>query len=250
MAPKLSINLNAIAMIRNRRNLPWPNIIHIGRIALRAGAFGLTVHPRPDQRHIRFSDLPDIRQLLDTEFPNAELNVEGYPCEEFMALCRDIKPEQVTLVPDKPDQLTSDHGWDFIKHQEFLSTVVSQLKALGSNVSLFANADGEEKPLKAAKATQTDQIELYTGPYGGCFNNSKKEAFFLEKLAQTADIANRLSINVNAGHDLTVNNIPTLIKRIPYLFEISVGHAFAADAFEYGTKEAVLRLRHACGHTL
>lgn len=137
MPAKLSVNLNAIAMLRNRRDLPWPDVAHFGHIALAAGASGLTVHPRPDQRHIRFSDLPVLRALIDDSFPSAEFNIEGYPTEDFLVLCEQTQPEQVTLVPDDPSQATSDHGWDFRKHAVFLREAVGRLKAGGMRVSLL-----------------------------------------------------------------------------------------------------------------
>lgn len=153
MPAKLSVNLNAIAMLRNRRDLPWPDVAHFGHIALEAGASGLTVHPRPDQRHIRFSDLPVLRALIDDRFPAAEFNIEGYPTEDFLVLCEQTQPEQVTLVPDDPSQATSDHGWDFRKHGVFLKEVVGRLKAGGMRVSLFADGDGEREPVRLAAET-------------------------------------------------------------------------------------------------
>lgn len=165
MPAKLSVNLNAIAMLRNRRDLPWPSVTGIGRIALAAGAHGLTVHPRPDERHTRHSDLPEIRALIDDEFPKAEFNIEGYPTEEFLALVEKHQPEQVTLVPDDPAQATSDHGWDFVGQADFLTPIVKRLKKGGFRVSLFSDPDPEG--VSAARETGADRIELYTGPYGG-----------------------------------------------------------------------------------
>lgn len=246
MPAKLSVNLNAIAMLRNRRDLPWPSVIGFGRIALAAGAHGLTVHPRPDQRHIRFSDLAPIRNLIDDEFPNAEFNIEGYPTEEFLELCEIHQPEQVTLVPDDPSQPTSDHGWDFGTQGDFLRPVVSRLKRGGMRVSLFADAD--PAGVTAAKETGADRIELYTGPYGGCFEDSKKAAKLLEDLGKTADAALSLGLGVNAGHDLTVANLPELARRIPKLAEVSIGHGLTADALEYGMAGTVRRFLAALGH--
>lgn len=246
MPAKLSVNLNAIAMLRNRRDLPWPSVIGFGRIALAAGAHGLTVHPRPDQRHIRFSDLAPIRNLIDDEFPNAEFNIEGYPTEEFLELCEIHQPEQVTLVPDDPSQPTSDHGWDFGTQGDFLRPVVSRLKRGGMRVSLFADAD--PAGVTAAKETGADRIELYTGPYGGCFADSKKAAKLLEDLGKTADAALSLGLGVNAGHDLTVANLPELARRIPKLAEVSIGHGLTADALEYGMAGTVRRFLAALGH--
>lgn len=247
MAARLSVNLNAIAMLRNRRDLPWPDVAHFGRIALEAGASGLTVHPRPDQRHIRFSDLPVLRALIDDDFPEAEFNIEGYPTEEFLALCEASEPEQVTLVPDDPSQATSDHGWDFARHRDFLSRAVARLKAKGMRVSLFADGDGDERAVAAAKATGADRVELYTGPYGGCSGRPDRAAEQIEMLGRTADAASALGLGVNGGHDLTVENLPALVKRIPQLAEVSIGHGLTADALEYGMAETVRRFRRACG---
>jgi pyridoxine 5-phosphate synthase len=250
MPAKLSVNLNAIAMLRNRRDLPWPSVEGLGRIALQAGASGLTVHPRPDQRHIRFSDLPVIRNLIDDEFSEAEFNIEGYPTEEFLELCATAQPEQVTLVPDDPSQATSDHGWDFRKHQAFLTDVVGRLKKMGFRVSLFADGDGDAEAVKAAKATGADRIELYTGPYGGCYDAPERAGPILEGLGKTADAALALGLAVNGGHDLTVDNLPALVKRIPDLAEVSIGHGLTADALEYGMAETVRRFCRACGQKI
>lgn len=250
MPAKLSVNLNAIAMLRNRRDLPWPSVTGLGRIALKAGAAGLTVHPRPDQRHIRFSDLPDLRALIDDEFPKAEFNIEGYPTEDFLLLCERTQPEQVTLVPDDPSQATSDHGWDFAAHGDFLKGVVKRLKTGGMRVSLFADGDGNADAVARARDTGADRIELYTGPYGGCFDNPEQAAVEIERLGKTADAAHALGLGVNAGHDLTVANLPALAKRIPHLAEVSIGHGLTADALEYGMAETVRRFRRACGEAV
>ncbi|CDZ72867.1 Pyridoxine 5'-phosphate synthase [Neorhizobium galegae bv. orientalis] len=250
MPTKLSVNLNAVAMLRNRRDLPWPSIEGLGRIALEAGAAGLTVHPRPDQRHIRFTDLPVLRALIDDEFPAAEFNIEGYPSEDFLALCEATQPEQVTLVPDDPTQATSDHGFDFRATHEMLKPIVTRLKKGGMRVSLFADGDGDVEAVKLARATGADRIELYTGPYGGCFDNPERGAEILEKLGQTADAAFAEGLGVNGGHDLTVANLPALVKRIPKMAEVSIGHGLTADALEYGMAETVRRFRRACGQAV
>jgi pyridoxine 5-phosphate synthase len=247
MPAKLSVNLNAIAMLRNRRDLPWPSVEALGRIALKAGASGLTVHPRPDQRHIRFSDLPVIRALIDDEFPDAEFNIEGYPTDEFFDLCAGVQPEQVTLVPDDPSQATSDHGWNFRKHRDFLSSETAKYKKLGCRVSLFADGDGDVEAVSIAKAVGADRIELYTGPYGGCYDAPDRAGAILEALGKTADAAMAVGLKVNAGHDLTIANLPPLLRRIPDLAETSIGHGLTADALEYGMAETVRRFRRACG---
>ncbi len=245
MPAKLSVNLNAIAMLRNRRDLPWPSVTGLGRIALAAGAHGLTVHPRPDERHTRNSDLPAIRALIDDEFPTAEFNMEGYPTEDFLLLVEKNQPEQVTLVPDDPAQATSDHGWDFRKSSAFLTPIVKRLKKGGFRVSLFSDPDPDGVP--AARDTGADRIELYTGPYGGFHDDSAKAAKELEKLGKTADAAKAAGLGVNAGHDLTVANLPALVKRIPDLAEVSIGHGLTADALEYGMAGTVGRFLKACG---
>ena len=245
MPARLSVNVNAIAMLRNRRDLPWPSVTGLGRIALAAGAHGLTVHPRPDQRHVRFTDLPEIRALIDDEFPKAEFNIEGYPAEEFLELVERAEPEQVTLVPDDPSQATSDHGWDFADQADFLGPVVLRLKKQGLRVSLFADPD--PTGLDIARALGADRVEFYTGPYGSCHSDSAKAAKELERLGKAADAALALGLQVNVGHDLTVANLPALMKRIPRAAEASIGHAITADALEFGMGETVRRFLAACG---
>jgi pyridoxine 5-phosphate synthase len=242
---KLSVNLNAVAMLRNRRDLPWPSVTGLGRIALAAGAHGLTVHPRPDQRHIRFSDLPQLRALIDDEFAQAEFNIEGYPTEDFLALVEESQPNQVTLVPDDPEQATSDHGWNFVEQAAFLAPIVKRLKRGGFRVSLFSDAD--PAGIGAARDTGADRVELYTGPYGGSYADSEKAARELEKLGKTADAAHAAGLAVNAGHDLVVANLPPLAMRIPNLAEVSIGHGLTADALEYGMAQTVKRFLQACG---
>ncbi len=241
MSAELSVNLNAIAMLRNRRDLPWPSVTGLGRIALESGAHGLTVHPRPDQRHIRFSDVPAIRALIDDDFPQAEFNIEGYPTQDFLNLVGEAQPEQVTLVPDDPEQPTSDHGWDFVTNLDMLRAIVARLKKGGARVSLFADPDASEEQIAAARATGTDRIELYTGPYGSCHDDSARAAKELEKLAKTAALAAAAGLGVNAGHDLTVANLPALARAIPNLAEVSIGHGLTADALVHGMAATVRR---------
>jgi pyridoxine 5-phosphate synthase len=245
MPAKLSVNLNAVAMLRNRRDLPWPSVTGLGRIALAAGAHGLTVHPRPDQRHIRFSDLPEIRTLIDDEFPRAEFNIEGYPSEDFLALVEKHQPEQVTLVPDDPAQATSDHGWNFAAQAAFLSPIVKRLKKGGLRVSLFS--DPEPAGMAAARDMGADRVEFYTGPYGSCYDDPLQAAKELERLGSAADAATAAGLAVNAGHDLVVANLPPLVRRIPALAEVSIGHGLTADALQYGMAATVGRFLGACG---
>ncbi|TNB47371.1 pyridoxine 5'-phosphate synthase [Martelella lutilitoris] len=247
MAARLSVNLNAIAQLRNRRDLPWPSVRHLGRIALEAGAYGLTVHPRPDQRHIRFSDLPVIRALIDDEFPQAEFNIEGFPSDHFIGLCLESEPEQVTLVPDDPAQSTSDHGWDFIANRDLLKRTIARLKKKNVRISLFADGDAGRAQLEAARDSGADRIELYTGPYGGAYDQPEQQKAIAAQLGETAATALELGLGVNAGHDLTVGNLPLLASHIPHLCEVSIGHGLTADALEYGMAETVRRFRRACG---
>jgi pyridoxine 5-phosphate synthase len=241
MPASLSVNLNAVASLRNRRDLPWPSVTGIGAIALEAGAGGLTVHPRPDERHIRFSDVPAIRALIDDRFAGCEFNIEGYPSEDFLALCIANEPEQVTLVPDDPAQPTSDHGWDFVAVQPFLTKVVGQLRDKGIRVSLFADPGASEAQLEAAKAAGAARVELYTGPYGSAHGDPVRTEAELAKLKTTAETALAFGLDVNAGHDLTVENLPALARAIPFLAETSIGHALTADALVYGMAETVKR---------
>lgn len=245
MPAHLSVNLNAVAMLRNRRDLPWPSVTGLGAIALAAGAHGLTVHPRPDERHIRFNDLPAIRALIDDGFPDAEFNIEGYPTEEFLQLVAQNEPDQVTLVPDVPEQPTSDHGWDFAGQGEFLEPVVARLKKAGRRVSLFADPD--PTGLDIAKAIGADRVEFYTGPYGATYDDPARAEVELARLGAAADAARAQGLRVNAGHDLTVANLPALARAIPDLAEVSIGHALTADALIHGMDRTVKRFLEACG---
>jgi pyridoxine 5-phosphate synthase len=250
MPAKLSVNLNAIAMLRNRRDLPWPSVVQFGRIALQAGAGGLTVHPRPDQRHVRFTDVPELKSLIEKEFPGREFNIEGYPTEDFLALVETHRPHQVTLVPDDPVQATSDHGWDFLANEALLATISARLKAGGMRVSLFADGDASRAQIDAAARSGADRIELYTGPYGGCFDDLAGAEAWAGKLGVTSAYANSLGLGVNAGHDLTVANLPLLCRHIPEMAEVSIGHGLTADALEYGMAETVRRFRRALGEAI
>jgi pyridoxine 5-phosphate synthase len=242
---KLSVNLNAVAYVRNRRDLPWPDLTELGRLALVAGAGGLTVHPRPDERHIRRTDVFALVELLRDEWPGREFNIEGYPTEAFLRLCEVAHPDQVTLVPDDPQQSTSDHGWDIAAHATQLAEITERLQNGHMRVSLFVDAD-PEIPAHAAEVG-ADRIELYTGPYG---NPKGDAAAGLERLKQTAAAARQAGLRaarggaglgLNAGHDLTLDNLPPLIAAIPDIEECSIGHALTADALKYGFPDAVRR---------
>jgi pyridoxine 5-phosphate synthase len=244
MTTHLSVNLNAIAQLRNRRDLPWPSVTGLGAIALEAGASGLTVHPRPDERHIRRSDVFDLRNMLRVDWPGCEYNIEGYPTEDFLALCEAARPDQVTLVPDDPAQSTSDHGWDCARHADFLSGIVRRLKAGSMRVSIFLDPD--PAAVAPAAATGADRVELYTGPYGHTFDPVERAAH-LDALAATAEAARKAGLGLNAGHDLTLDNLPPLVARVPWIDEVSIGHALTADALLYGMADAVRRYVAACG---
>jgi pyridoxine 5-phosphate synthase len=244
LSTKLSVNVNAIAFLRNRRNLPWPSVEGLGRIALQAGAYGLTVHPRPDERHIRRSDVGILRDMIRKDFPGREYNIEGYPDAQFVKLVKEAKPDQVTLVPDDIGQATSDHGWDIAAHKSFLGEVIGQLKAERLRISLFINPDPELPYL--AREVGTDRVEIYTGPYGGAFEKATMEREF-RKVVETGKAADKAGIGLNAGHDLTRENLPRLVAALPNLREVSIGHAITSDALIFGIAETVRLFRLACG---
>ena len=246
MSCKLSVNVNAIAYLRNRRNLPWPSLAGLGRIALQAGAAGLTIHPRPDERHIRQADVPVLRDLIRKEFPDREYNIEGYPDERFLKLVEANRPDQVTLVPDDPAQGTSDHGWDIANNHSLLKEVIARLHAGKMRVSVFVDAD----PMLAeqAKSVGADRIEIYTGPYGGAFDG-KVKALEFDKIVVTGKVAEFAGLGLNAGHDLTRENLPALVAALPNLAEVSIGHAIIADALTFGMAETVRLFRAAIGNS-
>ena len=244
MTCKLSVNVNAIAYVRNRRHVPWPDLVALGRIALKAGAIGLTVHPRPDERHIRKTDIPLLRDLIRNEFPDAEYNIEGYPDEHFLKLCETNKPDQVTLVPDLPGQSTSDHGWDIRAHEKLLRETIARLHDGGMRVAIFVDPDANLAPL--ANYVGADRIEIFTGPYGGTFELATIKTEF-DKIIATGKAAAAAGLDLNAGHDLTRANLPALVKAMPNLKEVSIGHAIFADAWEFGLAETVRKFREAIG---
>jgi pyridoxine 5-phosphate synthase len=236
MSCKLSVNVNAIAYLRNRRHVPWPSLENLARIALQAGAHGITVHPRPDERHIRRSDVPVLRDLIAREYPDREFNIEGFPDESFLQLVETHRPHQVTLVPDDPGQSTSDHGWDFRKHHNFLGQTIHRVKQKGMRVSVFVDPSPDAPAL--AKSVGADRVEIYTGPYGGALDAALIESEFRNVVA-TGNAALAAGVGLNAGHDLTRANLPALVKALPHLDEVSIGHAITADALEFGLAETV-----------
>ncbi|HUH75797.1 MAG TPA: pyridoxine 5'-phosphate synthase [Devosia sp.] len=243
----LSVNLNAVAQLRNRRDLPWPSVVGMARVVLDAGASGITIHPRPDERHIRRTDVFELAALLRDEYPRAEFNIEGYPSEDFLDLIDVVRPEQVTLVPDDPAQSTSDHGWDFSASADLLTSVIARLKAPGRRISLFVDPDAGANGVAMAKAVGADRVELYTGPYGGCHADPLQAARELDALAATADAAQAIGLGINAGHDLTLANLPAFQARVHNVAEVSIGHGLTADALLLGFAEAVRRYREVLG---
>lgn len=244
MPCKLSVNVNAIAFLRNRRHVPWPSVTELCRVALDNGAVGITVHPRPDERHIRRGDVTDINRLLRSDYPGREFNIEGYPDERFLALCEAERPEQVTLVPDDPTQSTSDHGWDIAANRDRLTAIIDRLHRGGMRVSLFIDPDPAAPAL--ARSVGADRVEIYTGPYGGTFEAAAVEREF-QKVVATGRAAAAAGLGLNAGHDLTRENLPPLVKALPNLQEVSIGHAVVADALMFGLAETVRKFRTAIG---
>jgi len=233
----LSVNLNKVATLRNTRPHPEPSVLKAARIVLEAGAAGVTVHPRPDARHIREQDVLDLAELMkEPAWTGREFNIEGYPDDRFMALIDRVRPDQVTLVPDAPEQSTSDHGWDLPRDSDFLGPIVAQLKGLGCRISLFADPDAAV--IEGARAVGADRVELYTGPYHDAFGKPGQDTV-LTTLVAAAGQAKQLGLGLNAGHDLTLDNLPTLSRAIPWIDEVSIGHHLIGDALWMGLAAAV-----------
>lgn len=229
---RLSVNINKYALVRNSRGGNEPNVLKIAQDCERFGAQGITVHPRQDERHIRYDDIQPLKEIVTTEF-----NIEGYPDERFMQMVLDIKPHQCTLVPDASNQLTSDHGWDTLNNKEFLTEIVGKLQAQGIRVSLFLNPD--EKQVAGAKAVGTDRIELYTGPYAEGFSANRDAAIAAH--VRAAKIADELGLGINAGHDLNLDNLRFYKDNIENLAEVSIGHALICDAIYLGLETTIRR---------
>jgi pyridoxine 5-phosphate synthase len=233
---KLSVNVNKIATLRNTRSLNIPDVRRLAAIALDAGAHGITVHPRPDQRHIRPADVRELAALVK-DYRGREFNIEGNPFHDFMQYARELRPAQCTLVPDTVDQPTSDHGWDTRREAERLGPVIAELKQCGCRVSLFVDAD--IKMVQGAAQLGADRIELYTEPYAAAFARGEKHA--ADAYALCAQAAIDLGLGVNAGHDLNLDNLPPFIAAVPQTSEVSIGHALIADALEWGLAATVAR---------
>ena len=231
---KLSVNINKVATIRNARGGNNPNVLQVALDCERFGAQGITVHPRPDQRHIRYQDVRDLKPRLTTEF-----NIEGNPISEFIKLVLEVKPTQVTLVPDGHEQITSNHGWDTRRHIDFLTDVTARFHEQGIRVSIFVNPENEM--VEYAARAGADRVELYTEPYATAYPTDRDAA--IAPYIQAAQTAHDLGLGLNAGHDLCLENLAYFISRIPWTDEVSIGHALICDALYLGLEETIRRYR-------
>ncbi len=227
---KLSVNINKIATIRNARGGSVPNIVQAAINCQKFGAQGITVHPRPDERHIRYNDVREIRPIITTEF-----NIEGYPSQRFLDLVKEVKPHQVTFVPDSHDVITSNQGWNVIRYEKFLADIIKDLHQYGIRTSLFIETDLEQ--IERAAATGTDRIELYTEPYAARFpkDPAKAVAPYINAAKKAVD----LNLGLNAGHDLSLENLHYFNQHVPGLMEVSIGHALISDALYYGLEKTI-----------
>ena len=230
MNTRLSVNVNKIATLRNARGGNMPNLIQVVKDCERFGAQGITVHPRPDERHIRYSDVYDLKKIVTTEF-----NIEGYPSDRYNELIHEVKPTQVTLVPDAPDALTSSAGWEIEPNLEFLTSIVDRLKEKGIRTSIFVGTDIDN--IKLAAKTGTDRVELYTEPYAKNYHLNAEAA--VEPFTRAAEAAHSVGLGVNAGHDLNLENLKYFKDHVPYLMEVSIGHALISDALYLGLEQTV-----------
>jgi pyridoxine 5-phosphate synthase len=234
---KFSVNLNKFALLRNARGGALPDVAAIGRRCLARGAHGLTLHPRPDERHARPTDVHALAAVC-ADFPGTELNVEGYPAPRTLALVQAVRPAQATLVPDAPEQLTSDHGWDAVAEGPRLAPLIAQLKRAGVRTSLFL--DPELRQVEAAARSGADRIELYTESWARAFGTTAAEQT-LERFAAAARRAHQLGLGVNAGHDLNLQNLGAFLAAVPNVLEVSIGHAFVCEAFDFTLEGAIDR---------
>ncbi len=230
----LSVNINKVATLRNARGENMPDVQRFAQECERLGANGITVHPRPDERHIKYSDVFLLRPLVKTEF-----NIEGYPSPEFMDLVLKVKPAQVTLVPDAPDALTSHEGWDVEPNMEFLTGIIDRLREAGIRTSIFVGTDLDN--IKAAARTGTDRVELYTKPYADIYPKNPEQA--VAPFVEASRAAHQAGLGVNAGHDLNLDNLEFFHSRLPYLNEVSIGHSLISDALYLGIGETITRYK-------
>lgn len=237
----LSVNVNKVALLRNTRHLGIPSVLHASRLALQAGADGITVHPRPDERHIRAHDVHELAALLQ-DWPAAEYNIEGNPFHNLMDFVRAVRPQQTTFVPDSEGQFTSDHGWQLAADAARLRPLIDECHALGVRVSLFMDADADA--MAAARAAGADRVELYTEPYAAA-HGTPQQAAQLARFAAAAQAALAAGLGVNAGHDLNRANLADFLRAVPGVQEVSIGHALIADALEFGLPETVRLYRQA-----
>jgi len=226
----LSVNVNKVALVRNTRHLGIPSVTRAARLCLEAGAQGITVHPRPDERHIRAADVHELAELM-RQWPGREFNIEGNPSQNLMDFIRTVRPQQATFVPDTEDQFTSDHGWSFPQDADRLAPLVAECRALGVRVSLFMDPVPEQ--MAAARAVGADRVELYTEPYAAAWGTPALAAQ-LARYTAAAQAALAVGLGVNAGHDLNRENLPAFVQGVPGLLEVSIGHALIADALELG----------------
>lgn len=241
----LSVNVNKVALLRNSRHLGIPSVTRAAQLCLQSGAQGITVHPRPDERHIKAQDVRDLVEVMKG-WPDREFNIEGNPFHNLMDFVHEVRPDQVTFVPDSEGQFTSDHGWRFPQDAERLRPLIAQCRALGVRVSLFM--DPIPAQMAAVKALGADRVELYTEPYSAAWGGPQ-EAAQLARYVETAQAATALGLGLNAGHDLNQHNLPAFVKAIPQLQEVSIGHALIADALELGyaaTVAAYLKVLEPC----
>ncbi len=230
---KLSVNLNKIALLRNQRDIGIPNVLQAAKTVIEAGSYGITVHPRPDERHIKYADVYELAEITTVEF-----NIEGNPfLGRYMEIVSQIKPDQATLVPDAPDANTSDHGWNLKADKERVSPIIKELKAIGIRVSLFMDTDVDG--IMMAKEVGADRIELYTEPYARAFRTNEGVDEILQHYARAARAAEDAGLGVNAGHDLNLNNLGKFLAEVPGVLEVSIGHALIAEALEMGLFNAV-----------
>ena len=232
----LSVNVNKVALVRNTRHLGIPSVTRAAQLCLEAGAQGITVHPRPDERHIRAQDVTELAVLLK-DWPQAEFNIEGNPTQNLMAFIRQVLPTQATFVPDAEDQFTSDHGWRFPQDAERLKPLIAECRQLGVRVSLFMDADPAQ--MAAARSVGADRIELYTEPYAAAWG-TPQQAVQLERYRAAAQAALDVGLGVNAGHDLNRDNLADFLAGVPGVLEVSIGHALIADALELGYGDTVV----------